>query len=62
MSRNNLRLKVACINWTLTGPPHAVAYVWDGREIIADRFFGTWREAQDWADEYARRLARAGIA
>lgn len=53
------RWKVACINWTHPGAPHAIAYsVGDDGHMIYSRYFPTHAEAIRFADDTARRAHR----
>lgn len=47
------RLKVACINWSHPGAPHALVYMLKHGEAVGGRFFPTWDEACSYARDIA---------
>lgn len=55
-----MRVKVACINWTHSGAPHAVTYVMDEkRGMVAESYHDTWTDAMDRAHYLASIISRA---
>ena len=47
------RFRIACINWSHITAPKAVVYLASETHFY-DRYFSTWAEALEWANEKSR--------